>query len=154
MQLYLPKIPQYFPKILLYLPEIPRYWPKIQPYLPTIQPYFCKIQQYLPKLSLYLPKRPTYLPQEKEKNVVLYEEIGSSLDVLWHVLLLLHLNFSFISGLTSWYVRGDLKSIYPKLALSGGKNECAVTGTVIFSISQVCTRGLTLKIISKILFQK
>ena len=42
------------------------------------------------------------------------------------------------------YIRGDMKSIYPKLALSGGKNEFAVTDTVFFSISQVCTREVTL----------
>ena len=47
-------------------------------------------------------------------------------------------------GLISWVHQGDIKSIYPKLALSGGKNECAVTDTVFFSISQVCTRGVTL----------
>ena len=35
-------------------------------------------------------------------------------------------------------------SIYPELALYISKNECARTDTVLFSISQVCTRGVTL----------
>ena len=46
-------------------------------------------------------------------------------------------------GLFLWYIKGNIKSIYPKLALSGGKNECAVTDTAFFTISQVCTRGVT-----------
>ena len=44
-------------------------------------------------------------------------------------------------GLFLWYIRGHIKGIYLKLALSGGKHDCAVTDTVFFSISQVCTRG-------------
>ena len=42
------------------------------------------------------------------------------------------------------YIRGDIKSIYAELALSGGKNERAVTDTVFSPISQVCTRGVIL----------
>ena len=41
-------------------------------------------------------------------------------------------------------MRGDKKSNYPVLALSSGKNEYAVTDSVFFYISQVCTRGLAL----------
>ena len=36
------------------------------------------------------------------------------------------------------------QSIYPELALSGSKNECARTAIVFFPISQVCSRGATL----------
>ena len=45
-----------------------------------------------------------------------------------------------------WYIRGDIKSIYPELALYGSKNKCAWTATVFFPISQVCARGATLKV--------
>ena len=41
-------------------------------------------------------------------------------------------------------MRGDIKSIYPELALYGSKNEGARTDTVFFPISQVYTRGVTL----------
>ena len=44
------------------------------------------------------------------------------------------------------YSRGDIMSIYPKLALYSSKNKCARTDTVFFPISQVCTRGVTLKL--------
>ena len=40
----------------------------------------------------------------------------------------------------------DIKSIYIELALNGRKNECAMTDTVFFPISQVCTRGVTLRV--------
>ena len=46
-----------------------------------------------------------------------------------------------MSGLTSLVDQGDIKSIYPELALYSSKNECARTDTVIFPKSQVCTRG-------------
>ena len=49
-------------------------------------------------------------------------------------------------GYLLWYIRGDIKSIYTKLALYGSKNECARNDTVFFPISQVCTRGVTLAI--------
>ena len=42
-------------------------------------------------------------------------------------------------------MRGDIKSIYPELALSGGKKECVMTDTFFFAISQVYTRGVTFK---------
>ena len=42
------------------------------------------------------------------------------------------------------YIIGYIKSIYPELALYGSKNECARTDTVLFPISQVCTRGETI----------
>ena len=41
-------------------------------------------------------------------------------------------------------IRGDIKNIYPELALYGRKNECARTDTVFFAISQVCPWGVTL----------
>ena len=34
--------------------------------------------------------------------------------------------------------RGDMESIYTKLALYGSKNECARTDTVFYHISEVC----------------
>ena len=42
------------------------------------------------------------------------------------------------------YIRGDMKSVYPELALCGSKNECVRTDTVFSSISEVCTMGMTL----------
>ena len=42
------------------------------------------------------------------------------------------------------YIRGYIKSIYPELALSGSKNECASTDIVFLPIYQVCTSGVTL----------
>ena len=55
--------------------------------------------------------------------------------------MLYHSNFSFLSGLTSWDMRGDIKNIYPELSLYGSKNEFARTVTVFFTIPHVCTMG-------------
>ena len=54
-----------------------------------------------------------------------------------------HITLIFASshGLTSWVHHGDIMNIYPELALYVSKNECARTDTVLFAISQVCTRG-------------
>ena len=46
-----------------------------------------------------------------------------------------------------------MKSIYSDLALYGSTNECARTVTVFFSISQVCTRVVTLLTL-RLRFQK
>ena len=54
----------------------------------------------------------------------------------------LHIRANFLG--TSAEIK---KSMYPELALSGGKNECAVTDNVFFSISPVCTRGWPLNLI-------
>ena len=42
------------------------------------------------------------------------------------------------------YIRGGIKSIYTELVLYGSTNECAMTDTVFFPISHICTRGVTL----------
>ena len=55
-----------------------------------------------------------------------------------------HSHFSFLSGLNYWVHKGDIKNIYPELALDGSKNECAKTDNVFFLISEVCTSGVTL----------
>ena len=44
------------------------------------------------------------------------------------------------------YIRGDIRSIYPELALFSSKHEGARTDIVFFPISEVCTRGFTLMI--------
>ena len=53
---------------------------------------------------------------------------------------------SYSEGLLLGCIRGDIKSIYPELALDGSKNECTRTDTVFFSLSQVCTRWVTLNL--------
>ena len=47
-------------------------------------------------------------------------------------------------GLLLGQIRGNMKSMYPKLALYSSKSESAQTDTVFILISQVCTRGVTL----------
>ena len=47
------------------------------------------------------------------------------------------LNFASAQSLLIEYLRGDMESIYPELALCGSKNECARTDTVFFTISEV-----------------
>ena len=56
-------------------------------------------------------------------------------------------------GLLLGYIRGEIKSIYPKLVLYGSKNKCTRTGSVFDPISQVCTNGLNLYFSLKIYFQ-
>ena len=38
-----------------------------------------------------------------------------------------------------------MESLYPEFALYGSKNKCARTGTTLFPVAQICTRGVTVK---------
>ena len=50
-----------------------------------------------------------------------------------------------MSGLTFWVDQGDIKSIYPELALYSSKNGCVRTDTVFFPISEVSGRAFSLR---------
>ena len=43
------------------------------------------------------------------------------------------------------YAKGDMESVYTKLALYGSKNECARTDNFFSPISEVCNGTVSLK---------
>ena len=49
-----------------------------------------------------------------------------------------HTNFILLE-----YIKWDMESLNPEFALYGTQNKCAKTDTDFFSISEVCTMGVT-----------
>ena len=69
------------------------------------------------------------------------ERMSLFIQTKCHINLILASSHGYLLG----NIRGDIKNIYPELALYGRKNECARTDTVFFAISQVWAWGVTLE---------